>query len=119
MLYRHLRSRPASLSSSSPRLPGTAAAFTLMEMLVVIAIIAILAGLLLPVLNNSKQKAKVAAAKIEMNNLINAIRQYQETYGSFPVSDAAASSTVGRPPHSPTPVPVLTVSGAAGAKAIS
>ena len=24
-----------------------------------------------------------------------------------------------RPPHSPTPVPVLTVSGAAGAKAIS
>ena len=71
------------------------AAFTLMEMLVVIAIIAILAGLLLPVLNNSKQKAKVSAAKIEMNNLINAIKQYQITYGGFPVSDAAASSAVG------------------------
>ena len=26
---------------------------------------------------------------------------------------------IARPPHSPTPVPVLTVSGAAGAKAIS
>jgi hypothetical protein len=34
-------------------------------------------------------------------------------------SAAAKPNILVRPPHSPTPVPVLTVSGAAGAKAIS
>ena len=42
-------------------------------------------------------------------------------FGLKTLTPAAGASLTkgGRPPHSPTPVPVLTVSGAAGAKAIS
>ena len=54
--------------------------FTLIEMLVVIAIIAILAGLLLPVLSKVKGKARIASARSDMQNLIGAITAYEAEY---------------------------------------
>ena len=66
--------------------------FTLIELLVVISIIAILAGLLLPVIVKAKQKAKVAQAKVEINNIVGAISKYEADYSRFPASQKLRAS---------------------------
>ncbi len=58
--------------------------FTLIEMLVVIAIIAILAGMLLPAIVKAKTKAMITQAKTEMGSISAAISQYHSTYGRYP-----------------------------------
>jgi prepilin-type N-terminal cleavage/methylation domain-containing protein len=61
-------------------------AFTLIEMLVVIAIIAILAGILLPALGAVKTRAKIKQAQMEMANLVAAINAYEKEYNRYPGS---------------------------------
>jgi prepilin-type N-terminal cleavage/methylation domain-containing protein len=58
--------------------------FTLVEMLVVIGIIAILAGILLPVLSRVKTNSKKQIARSEMANLISAIGAYESEYSRPP-----------------------------------
>lgn len=59
--------------------------FTLVELLIVIGIIAILAGILLPVVNGAAKKADMTKAKAEITTLVNAIKQFEATYGHLPL----------------------------------
>jgi prepilin-type N-terminal cleavage/methylation domain-containing protein len=84
--------RPVSLKSFRPR-PG---GFTIVELLVVISIIAILAGIILPVLANVKKKGKIAYTRAEMANLSASIKAYESDYNRYPASpdaERAAANT--------------------------
>ena len=59
--------------------------FTLIEMLIVIAIIGILIGLLLPVLAVARRKANEAATRAIMHNLMLALDNYKTDTGLYPI----------------------------------
>ena len=71
-------------SNQEPAMQPQQTAFTLVEMLVVVAIIAILIGILIPVVGRAKTKAKVATAKVEMAGLEMAIKSYKTDYNRWP-----------------------------------
>jgi prepilin-type N-terminal cleavage/methylation domain-containing protein len=58
--------------------------FTLVEMLVVIAIMAILAALLIPGISKMKQRAALNRAQTELSRVATAIDAYKEKLGSYP-----------------------------------
>ena len=61
-------------------MPHGRAAFTLVELLVVVAIIGILVGLILPAVEAVRGKAKIMNARNDIYNLSNAIANFKSTY---------------------------------------
>ena len=70
--------------------------FTLIELLTVIAIIAILMGLLFPAVNAVKEAAKKTQAKNDCVGIVAAVKQYYAEYGKYPpiaVAESGGGST--------------------------
>ncbi len=80
-----LKSRRRSSSVADAR-----RGFTMVEMLVVIAIIAILASLILSGLNIARQRAKVTRARRDVAQLMTVWTAYYADYGRFPEISAAS-----------------------------
>jgi prepilin-type N-terminal cleavage/methylation domain-containing protein len=65
--------------------------FTLVELLVVIGIIAILAGMLMAGIMYAPAKAQKAKSQAEITTLVNAIKQFESAYGVLPIPDGVTS----------------------------
>jgi general secretion pathway protein G len=65
--------------------------FTILELLVVMAIIAILAGLGSKGYSLAKRQAKESRAKVEIEKLRNALNEYRVEYGRYPDQSSPAS----------------------------
>lgn len=68
-----------------------AEAFTLIELLIVVAIIGILASLAFPAVNGALQSSKKAQARNDVHQLAAAVKNYQAEYGRLPSTQAGSS----------------------------
>ena len=73
------------------------AGFTLIELMVVIVILGILAGLIIPRIMGRPDEARVAKAKIQMEALESALKLYKLDNGSYPTTEQGLNALVEAP----------------------
>lgn len=88
-----------SLKSSASKQLG----FTLIEVMVVIAIIGIMASLIVPKIMSKPDEARVIAAKQDISTLVQALKLYRLDIGRYPSSQQGLQSLVEKPVIEPVP----------------
>ena len=78
--------------------------FTLIELMVVLAIIGVLAALVVPNVLNRADDARVTAAKTDVGNLMNALKLYRLDNQTYPTAEQGLNALVAKPTAGPTPL---------------
>jgi prepilin-type N-terminal cleavage/methylation domain-containing protein len=79
--------------------------FTLVELLVVIGIIALLAGILLPVVNHMHRSAQITGQKSDFQSITSALNAYMADFGDYPRNvNLPQWSTQLPTPNTPAPI---------------
>jgi general secretion pathway protein G len=71
--------------------------FTLIEIMVVIVILGILAGLVLPRFMGRTEEAKKVKAKLQIENLESALKLYKMDNGTYPTTEQGLEALVQKP----------------------
>src|SRR5712664_2678025 len=82
---------------------GRAVGFTLIEVLVVVAILGILAALVVPRIMDRPDAAKRVAAKADVGAIVQALKLYRLDNGFYPSTDQGLGALVQRPTSQPVP----------------
>lgn len=76
---------------------------TLVEMIVVLAIIALVAVLIVPNVIGRPDEARVTVAKTDLKTIASALRIYRLDNGDYPTTDQGLAALVARPTAPPEP----------------
>ena len=71
--------------------------FTLIEIMVVIVILGILAGLIVPRLMDEPDKARIVKAKMQIESLMTAVKKYKLDVGDYPSTEQGLNALVEKP----------------------
>ena len=85
------------------RKPGSVPGFTLIEVLVVVAILGILAAIVVPRIMDRPDEAKRVAAKADVGAIVQALKLYRLDNGFYPSTDQGLGALVQRPTTNPVP----------------
>jgi general secretion pathway protein G len=77
--------------------------FTLIEVLVVVAILAILAAIVVPQIMDRPDEAKRVAARADIRAIVQALKLYRLDNGFYPSSDQGLGALAQRPTTPPVP----------------
>jgi general secretion pathway protein G len=77
--------------------------FTLIEVLVVVAILAVLAAIVVPRIMDRPDEAKRVAAKADIGAIVQALKLYRLDNGGYPTTDQGLLALVQRPTTNPVP----------------
>ena len=78
-------------------------AFTLIEVMVVVAILAVLAALIVPKVMSRPDEARVVAARQDIASLLQALKLYRLDNLRYPTTEQGLAALVTRPTLSPVP----------------
>ena len=82
---------------------GRIRAFTLIEVMVVIAILAVLAALIVPKVMSRPDEARVVAARQDIASLLQALKLYRLDNLRYPTTEQGLAALVTRPTLAPVP----------------
>jgi len=71
--------------------------FTLIEIMVVVIILGLLAGIVLPKILGREEEAKVSAAKVQIKSLESALDGFKLDNGFYPTTDQGLSALIKKP----------------------
>jgi general secretion pathway protein G len=77
--------------------------FTLIEVMVVIAIIGIMATLIVPRIMSKPDEARVIAAKQDISTILQALKLYRLDSGRYPSTEQSLQSLITKPTSEPIP----------------
>jgi general secretion pathway protein G len=77
--------------------------FTLLEIMVVIVILGLLAGLVVPNVMGSVDQANVQKVVTDINGIETALKQYKMDVGRYPTTDQGLQALVEKPSSAPIP----------------
>lgn len=86
-------------SRSAPRSPG----FTLIEVMVVVVILGLLAGIIVPKIMGRTDDARVATARTDLKGIMAALDLYRLDNSFYPTTEQGIAALVQKPTASPIP----------------